>query len=353
MEPLLQVNKLNVSFSTLDGEVRAVRDVSFKLGKGETLAIVGESGCGKTVATKSILRLHERSGGLIKQGSEILFEGRDILKMNKKALNRIRGSAISMIFQDSMTSLNPTTMIGKQIAEAIFIHMKTKKSQALRQAKNLLTMVNMPDVDERIGNYPHQLSGGMRQRVMIAMAIACNPKILIADEPTTALDVTVQAQILDLLHTLRDKFNMSVILVTHDFGVVADFADRIQVMYAGRIIERGTKDEILRNPRHPYTWALLNSIPSQTVQHKGELYSIKGTPPDLLLPLDECPFSARCEYCMPICKKRKPKEEFLTDTHGVSCWLTHEFAPQVEMPVRTGAEKYDDGERAACLGAEA
>jgi oligopeptide transport system ATP-binding protein len=347
---LLKVKNLSVSFFTLDGEVKAARNVSFELGERETLAIVGESGCGKTVATKSILRLHDRSGGVIKKGSEILFNGKNLITMSKKELNKIRGNDISMIFQDSMTSLNPTTTIGKQIAEALVIHKLAVRSKALLQAKKLLTMVNLPDVDERIKNYPHQLSGGMRQRVMIAMAIACNPKILIADEPTTALDVTVQAQILDLLRELRENFGMSVILVTHDFGVVADFADRIIVMYAGSVIERGTKAEILQSPKHPYTWALLNSIPGRSAAHKGELYSIKGTPPDLLLPLNECPFSARCEYCMSICKRERPEEKVLTETHGVSCWLSHELAPAINMRIQTGAENDEHPNNTAYIG---
>ncbi len=338
MAVLLDVKNLSVSFRTMHGEVKAVRDVSFELHEGENLAIVGESGCGKTVTSKAILRLHDRSGGIVSEGSEILFEGKNIVRMSRKEIGEIRGNGISMIFQDSMTSLNPTMVIGKQIAENILIHKKTGKGESLSQAKKLLELVNVPDAAERMNQYPHQLSGGLRQRVMIAMAIACNPKILIADEPTTALDVTVQAQILELLSDLQKQFGMSVILVTHDFGVVANFADRIQVMYAGSIVERGKKEEIFSDPKHPYTWALLKSIPGRHQGHKGELYSIRGTPPDLLLPLEHCPFSPRCEYCMPICKKRRPEEKYMTETHGIACWLTHEKAPRVDNPLKIGGE---------------
>lgn len=338
MAALLKVNNLSVSFPTLHGVVKAVRNVSFDLDEGETLAIVGESGCGKTVTSKAILRLHDRHGGIVGEESEIMFEGKNIVKMSRKELGAVRGNGISMIFQDSMTSLNPTVTIGKQIAENLLIHKKAGRDEAMKRAKDLLRMVNMPDPDDKFNQFPHQLSGGMRQRVMIAMAIACNPKLLIADEPTTALDVTVQAQILEIIAGLREQFGMSVIIVTHDFGVVSNFADRIQVMYAGSIVERGRKEEIFNNPRHPYTWALLKSIPGQHVEHKSELYSIKGTPPDLLLPLNECPFSARCDYCMPICKKQRPEEKFLTGSHGVSCWLTHELAPKIDIPVSVGGK---------------
>jgi len=336
MGVLLSVKNLSISFQTAAGELKAVRNISFHVRERETLAIVGESGCGKTVTTKSILRLHSRDGGVVQDDSQIIYEDQNLITMSKKELNQIRGNSISMIFQDSMTSLNPTITIGKQIAESMFIHKKAGRAEAMLQAKELLKMVGIPDVEERMNNFPHQLSGGMRQRVMIAMAIACKPKLLIADEPTTALDVTVQAQMLDLLRELQQSVGMSVILVTHDFGVVADFADRIQVMYAGHIIERGLKDEIFQQPKHPYTWALLNSIPARALQRKSELYSIKGTPPDLSMPLSGCPFSARCEYCMPICKKRLPEETYLSQTHGVSCWLTHELAPKVDMPKLDG-----------------
>jgi oligopeptide transport system ATP-binding protein len=332
MEKILEVNNLKVSFHTYAGEIRAVRGVSFFLNTGETLALVGESGCGKTVTAKAIMRMLSRTPAEIKAGSEVLFNQKDILKMDKKRLNALRGSDISMIFQDPMTSLNPTMTIGNQIIESLIIHKKLSKKEALKEAVKLLETVEIPNPAERISSYPHQLSGGMRQRVMVAIALACNPKVLIADEPTTALDVTIQAQILDLLRELKDKFKTAIILVTHDLGVVADFADRIQVMYAGQIVERGTKQEIFNNCQHPYTWALMSSIPRVEIKSKQELYSLKGTPPDLLLPLEGCAFASRCEYCMPICKEAAPEETVISDTHRTACWLKHPNAPKVEKP---------------------
>jgi len=341
MADLLNVQNLNVSFMSYAGEVKAVRDVSFHVGEKETLALVGESGCGKTVTSKCIMRLLDRSTGVIKEGSSITFKGQDILAMDKKQLSAIRGNEISMIFQDSMTSLNPTMTVGDQIVENIRNHSKVSKAEALQRAEELLRLVEIPNPKERLRNYPHQLSGGMRQRVMIAIALAMNPTLLIADEPTTALDVTIQAQLLDLLSSLKEKFGMSVILVTHDLGIVSDFADRVQVMYAGTVVERGTVEEIFQDPRHPYTWALLSSIPGMALQQKSQLYSLKGTPPDLLLPLEHCPFAARCEYCMPICKKQRPQESALSQTHGAACWLLHPQAPQVRPPQGIGGKNND------------
>ena len=250
-QSLLQVRDLNVSFQTYAGQVKAVRGVSFDVGVQETLAIVGESGCGKTVTSKAVMRLLDRSGGKIKEGSQILFQGQDLLALRKKELNQIRGNKISMIFQDSMTSLNPTMTVGKQIMENILTHKKIPKAEARQWAKELLELVEIPNPEMRLKQYPHQLSGGMRQRVMIAIALALTPALLIADEPTTALDVTIQAQLMDLLASLKERFHMSVILVTHDLGIVADFADKVQVMYAGTIVERGSVEEIFDNPRHP------------------------------------------------------------------------------------------------------
>ena len=341
MDSLLTVKNLNVSFNTYAGEVKAVRGVSFDLGVKEALAMVGESGCGKTVTSKAVMRLLSRSGGIIKEGSRIEFMGQDILGLSTRELNRIRGSEMSMIFQDSMTSLNPTMTIGNQIMENIFTHEKTTRQKARERAIELLKLVEIPNPETRLKNYPHQLSGGMRQRVMIAIALALNPSLLIADEPTTALDVTIQAQLMDLLRSLKERFSMSVILVTHDLGVVADFADKVQVMYAGTIVERGTVDEIFDSPRHPYTWALLSSIPGRAQESKSKLYSLQGTPPDLLLPLQQCPFAPRCQYCMPICKKAIPKENFLTDTHGVACWLQHPMAPKVTPPAGIGGYDHE------------
>lgn len=338
MEKILEVRNLQVSFHTYAGEVKAVRGVDFDLGKGETLAFVGESGCGKTVTAKAIMRLLKEPPAEIKKDSVIMFNGTDVLKMPKKRLSTFRGGDISMIFQDPLTSLNPTMTIGNQITEALQIHKKIDKKSAEEEIIRLLEMVNIPNARERIASYPHELSGGMRQRVMIAIALSCNPKILIADEPTTALDVTVQAQIMDLLKELKDKFETSIILVTHDLGVVANFADRIQVMYAGQVVERGNKNEIFHDSRHPYTWALLNSIPRLDTKDKAELYSLGGTPPDLILPLNGCPFSSRCEYCMQICLEKKPDVENLSDSHSAACWLLHPDAPPVVRPIALGGE---------------
>lgn len=329
-DKILEVKDLSVSFNTYAGEVKAVRGVSFELNRGETLAFVGESGCGKTVTAKSILRLLKPPFAVIKEGSKITCDGKDVLSLNKKELCEFRGDEVSMIFQDPMTSLNPTMTVGKQIMESLRIHRHLDKKQAREEAIKMLKMVNIPSPEKRIDSYPHEMSGGMRQRVMIAMALACSPKILIADEPTTALDVTIQAQIMDLMRELKEKMNSAIILVTHDLGVVANFADRIQVMYAGQVVERGTAREIFYDSKHPYTWALLSSVPKLAKESKQELYALKGTPPDLILPLNHCPFASRCEYCMPICKEKNPLETTITDTHRVSCWLQHPNAPKVK-----------------------
>ena len=329
-DKILEVKDLSVSFNTYAGEVKAVRGVSFELNRGETLAFVGESGCGKTVTAKSILRLLKPPFAVIKEGSKITCDGKDVLSLNKKELCEFRGDEVSMIFQDPMTSLNPTMTVGKQIMESLRIHRHLDKKQAREEAIKMLKMVNIPSPEKRIDSYPHEMSGGMRQRVMIAMALACSPKILIADEPTTALDVTIQAQIMDLMRELKEKMNTAIILVTHDLGVVANFADRIQVMYAGQVVERGTAREIFYDSKHPYTWALLSSVPKLAKESKQELYALKGTPPDLILPLNHCPFASRCEYCMPICKEKNPLQTTITDTHRVSCWLQHPNAPKVK-----------------------
>lgn len=336
MEKILQVKNLSVTFNTFQGKVNAVRDINFHLNRGETLAIVGESGCGKTVTSKTILKLLKPPFVSIDNKSQILYEDENILKFNKKKLNEYRGSEVSMIFQDPMTALNPTMKIGNQIAETLLIHNKMTKKEAREEAINKLKLVNIPNPEKRYESYPHQLSGGMRQRVGIAIALACNPKILIADEPTTALDVTIQAQILELLKEIQQKLGMAIILVTHDLGVVANFADRIQVMYAGEIIEEGTVKEIFYESKHPYTWALLNSIPKLEDKRKRELFSLKGSPPDLILDLKCCPFHTRCQCCMHICKERKPENTFITNTHSLSCWLQHESAPKVNSIYEAG-----------------
>lgn len=333
MERILDVENLQVSFHTYAGEVKSVRGVDFHLDKGETLAIVGESGCGKTVTSKAIMRLlPEPMPAEIKKDSKIIFDGKNILEMSEKDLRKLRGSDISMIFQDPMTSLNPTMTIGKQIAESLIIHRGMNKAEAMNEAIRMLDLVNIPNADKRAHQYPHEFSGGMRQRAMIAIALACNPKILIADEPTTALDVTIQAQIMELIGDLQKKLGTAVILITHDLGVVADTADRIQVMYAGQIIERGTVEAIFSNPQHPYTWALLQSVPRLDTKNKDTLYALNGTPPDLIKPPVGCPFAARCEYCMQICLEDMPEVTNVENDHQVSCWLKHPMAPKVEVP---------------------
>lgn len=343
MEKILDVKNLRVSFHTYAGEVKAIRGINFDLEKGESLAVVGESGCGKTVTVKALMRLLNVPPAEIKEGSEIIYNGtdkgkEDVVKMSKKKIRSFRGEDLSMIFQDPMTSLNPTMNVGDQIIEALKIHRGMKQKEAREEAIRLLEVVNIPNAEERIDDFPHQLSGGMRQRVMIAIALSCNPKILLADEPTTALDVTIQAQIMELLNDLKEEFGTSIILVTHDLGVVANFADKVQVMYAGKIIERGTRDEIFYESMHPYTWALLRSVPRLETKSKAELYTLEGTPPDLLLPLAGCPFASRCDYAMDICLEQAPEETWLSDTHSVHCWLQHPNAPKVERPVDSGGE---------------
>lgn len=339
MDKLLEVENLQISFHTYAGEVKAVRGVSFELNAGETLAFVGESGCGKTVTAKSIMRLLQRPFAEIKDGSKIIYKGQDVLAMNKKELQKYRGNEVSMIFQDPMTSLNPTMTVGKQIMENLILHRNLDKKAARSEAIHMLEMVKIPDPQKRIDAYPHQLSGGMRQRVMIAMALSCNPSLLIADEPTTALDVTIQAQIMELLSELKKEMNMAIILVTHDLGVVANFADRIQVMYVGQIVERGTADEIFNRAKHPYTWALLSSVPRLDGDGKEELYALQGTPPDLILEMNHCPFAARCEYCMQICKEAMPEETLVDGIHKTSCWLQHPDAPKVKSYYEKRSER--------------
>ncbi|MBM7833095.1 ABC transporter ATP-binding protein [Clostridium sardiniense] len=336
MSKILEVKDLKVLFHTYAGEVKAVRGVSFDLEAGETLAIVGESGCGKSITAKSLMKLLPTPPAEIDKNSKIIFNGKDVLSLNKKELQKLRGGDISMIFQDPMTSLNPTMKIGKQIIEVLKIHRGMNKKDATEEAIRLLKLVNIPNAESRINQYPFEFSGGMRQRMMIAIALACNPKVLIADEPTTALDVTIQAQIMNLINDLKEKLGTSVILITHDLGVVAEFSDKIQVMYAGIVVERGTVEEIFTDAKHPYTWALLKSMPTLDTEHKGELYSISGTPPDLLNPPIGCPFAARCEYAMEICKEEMPEETIITDSHKINCWLMHENAPKVESPLKRG-----------------
>jgi len=330
---LLEVKNLEVSFDTYAGEVQAVRDVSFDLYEGETLAIVGESGCGKSVTAKSIMRLNPEPPARFKNG-EILFEGEDIIKKKEKEMRNIRGSKIGMIFQDPMTSLNPTMTIGKQIMEGLLKHQKISRAEAKAAALEMLRMVQIPNPEQRFGEYPHHFSGGMRQRAMIAVALVCKPRLLIADEPTTALDVTIQAQILELMKDLQEKTGTSIILITHDLGVVAQMANRIIVMYGGKIVEDGDAREIFYNGNHPYTWGLLQSVPRVDIDKNQErLASIEGTPPDLLNPPKGCPFADRCQYSMVICREQMPPQFEVAKNHHSACWLNHPNAPKVERPV--------------------
>ncbi len=303
---LLEVRNLSTHFTTRDGVVHAVDDVSFELDYGETLGLVGESGCGKSVTALSLTRLVPNPPGKIVAG-EIIFDGIDILKLTANEMRLLRGKKIGFIFQDPMTSLNPTLTIGYQIAESARVHMGLSRRAAADRAAELLGKVGIPRAKDRMGDYPHQFSGGMRQRVMIAIALACDPKLLLADEPTTALDVTIQAQILELIRSLSDEFGTAVILITHDLGIAAGMCNRINVMYAGRIVETGNVDDIFENPQMPYAWGLLDSLP-RLDQEKGErLRTIEGLPPDLINPGPECRFSPRCQYARDICREREPE----------------------------------------------
>lgn len=327
-EPLLKVEDLKVSFHTYAGEVQAVRGVSFDVKAGEVLAIIGESGCGKSVTSRAIMSLVRGPQGEIKKGSKILYEGKNILEMNKKEQRAFRGGECSMIFQDALVSLNPTMKIGKQIIENIVQHKKISKKEARQEAIQLLEAVGIPNPEKRIDQYPFEFSGGMRQRAMIAIAIACNPKILIADEPTTALDVTIQAQIMELIKSLKEKRNTAVILITHDFGVVAGSANKVAVMYAGQVIESGSRDEIFYNPQHPYTLALLGSVPKLEWANKQLLQTIKGTPPDLISPPKGCAFAKRCNYCMNVCLEEMPGTTDFEAGHYTRCWLHDQEVPE-------------------------
>jgi len=337
-DTLLQVKDLKISFGTYAGEVQAIRGASFDLRRGETLAIVGESGSGKSVAARSIMRLNPEANTIVR-GGEILFEGRDILKLDEKQMQRIRGSEIAMVFQDPMTSLDPTMRVGWQIEESLRKHLGMSGRSATERAVELLKLVGIPSPEARLRQYPHQFSGGMRQRVVIAIALSCDPQILIADEPTTALDVTIQAQILELLRELQERLGMSIVLITHDLGVVASTAHRIAVMYGGKIVETGTLREIFYNPQMPYTWGLLASIPLPTADRSQELIPIPGSPPSALDPPKGCPFTARCPYAMQICADEMPEYTPFSEEHKAACWLHHQMAPNVEPPARIGGAR--------------
>jgi dipeptide transport system ATP-binding protein len=324
MEKMLQIKNLHVQFSTYGGRVQAVRGVSFDLHKGETLAIVGESGCGKSVTSQSIMRLIPTPPGRITSGS-ILFKGQDLTKLPEKKMRDIRGADISMIFQDPMTALNPTLRVGEQIAENIMQHENISKEKAKEKAFETLELVGIPNPKERLKQYPHEFSGGMRQRIVIAMALVCNPEVLIADEPTTALDVTIQAQILELFKDIQQKTDVSIVLITHDLGVVAQVADRVAVMYAGKIVEIGTRRDIFYTPQHPYTKGLLRSVPRLDL-YESELVPIAGSPPDLFAPPSGCSFAPRCPYVMEVCDRMYPASTKLKESHQVHCWLQDERA---------------------------
>lgn len=331
MGKLLEINNLEVEFKTYGGNVKAVRDVSFSVDEGECVAIVGESGCGKSVTAKSILRLIPSPPGKI-TGGDVIFNGLDMNKISNKRLREIRGAQIGMILQDPMTSLNPTMTVGKQIAEVLKKNNYLLSSkEANKRVAEVLELVNVPNPQKRMKQYPHEFSGGMRQRVMVAMSVVCTPKLLIADEPTTALDVTIQAQILDIMKDLQKKINTSIILITHDLGVVANMASRVIVMYAGKIVESGTVDEIFSNPKHPYTLGLLKSMPRLDSDSKEDLVSIEGQPPDLFSPPVGCSFAPRCDYCMKICRMKQPEMYDISEGHITACWLQHEKAKALKL----------------------
>jgi oligopeptide transport system ATP-binding protein len=324
-QPLLEVKNLKTQFFTQDGVVKAVDDLSFYIMPGETLGVVGESGSGKSITGLSLMRLIPSPPGKIVNG-EVLFGGKDVLKMTDEQVRHIRGNEIAMIFQDPMTSLNPVLTINRQISESLILHMNMNKDQAKTRAIELLKMVGIPNAEERVDQYPHQFSGGMRQRVMIAMALSCNPKLLIADEPTTALDVTIQAQILDLMKTLQTETGAGVMMITHSMGVVAGMADRVQVMYAGHIVETATTEEIFANPRHPYTVGLMKSIPRLDAQKKEKLQPIRGLPPDLIDLPDMCPFVPRCNYAREQCERKNPPLMEVSPGHFSACWFHDEVS---------------------------
>ena len=332
MSKLLEVKNLKTSFKTHIGDVQSVRGISLHLNKGEALGIVGESGCGKSVTMMSIMRLLADNANI--EADSIIFDGKDITNAREKDMQEIRGNDMAMIFQDPMTSLNPLFTVGEQLTEHLIKHKKISKKEAIQKAIQMLELVGIPSPEKRLSQYPHEFSGGMRQRVMIAMSLICEPKLIIADEPTTALDVTIQAQILDLMKDLKDKLDTSIILITHDLGVVADLCNRINVMYGGIIVESGTDEDVFYNPRHPYTWGLLNSVPNPKSDKKEKLTPIEGQPPDLLKPPTGCPFAPRCKYAMKVCVDNLPPLFEISEGHKAACWLNHENSPKVESPVR-------------------
>ncbi|MFZ3102246.1 MAG: ABC transporter ATP-binding protein [Desulfitobacteriaceae bacterium] len=330
MQHLLKVDNLSTSFFTYAGEVRAVSNVSFYVDEGEALGIVGESGCGKSVTVQSVMRLIPNPTGKI-VGGQIRFLGQDLVKLSEREMSDIRGKSIGMIFQDPLTSLNPVLTIGLQMTEVLQRHEELGKWEAMKRAEEYLEMVGIANAPHRLKQYPHEFSGGMRQRVMIAMALLCNPKLLIADEPTTALDVTILAQMLELLIDLKQKINISIVIITHDLGVVAGLCSRIIVMYGGKIVENGTVQDIFKASQHPYTWGLLNSVPRIDATSRTKLTPIPGTPPDLLNPSVGCGFMARCSHAMKICAEQPPEVTEINPGHQAACWLLHPQAPKAVL----------------------
>lgn len=342
---VLEVKDLRINFKTYAGEVKAVRGVNFELYEGETLAIVGESGSGKSVTSNALMKLIPQPPGVY-AGGEILFGGRDLVQLTEKEMMSVRGNDIAMIFQDPMTALNPTMRIGYQITEVLLKHKKSgSRSEAKERAIQLLDQVGIPFPEKRFRSYPHELSGGMRQRVVIAIALAANPKLLIADEPTTALDVTIQAQILELMKEIQKKSNTSIIFITHDLGVVANVADRVAVMYAGQIVEYGTVNDIFYNPKHPYTWGLLGSMPDLDNNSNELLRAIPGSPPNLIDPPIGDAFAPRNEYALAIDYEKEPPMFQISDTHYAKTWLLHPDAPKIPLPeaVARRIEGYQQG----------
>ena len=325
MAKLLEISNLTTHFFTQDGVVKAVDGISYELEEGEVLGVVGESGCGKSVHALSIMRLVPSPPGRTVAG-EVLFEGEDLLTMDDAEMRNIRGNRIAMVFQEPMTSLNPVLTIGRQLTETLELHQKMNKHQARERAADLLQTVGIPDAAQRLVDYPHQFSGGMRQRVMIAMALSCNPKLIIADEPTTALDVTIQAQILELMQDLARDFGTAMIIITHNLGVVARYADNVNVMYAGKIIETGSSQEIYHNPKHPYTLALLNSVPRLDASERIRLDVIEGLPPDLVNLAEGCSFAPRCKYAYDRCIDESPVLEDALPGHTTACWRHQELS---------------------------
>ena len=326
MTNLLEVKNLSTYFFTPEGVVKAVDNITYDLEEGETLALVGESGCGKSVSALSIMRLIQRPGRTV--SGEVNFAGQDLLALDDSDMRRIRGKDMAMIFQEPMTSLNPVLTIGKQLTEALMLHLGMEQDAANERAGDLLQRVGIPEGRGRLRDYPHQFSGGMRQRVMIAMALSCDPKMLIADEPTTALDVTIQAQILELVKALGEEMGTAVLIITHNLGVVARYADRVNVMYAGKIIERGTAREIYTNPRHPYTIGLLNSVPRLDQPRKEQLDPIEGSPPDLIGLPEGCSFRPRCRYAIDRCAVEYPPLVEVSDGHTAACWVSDQLGRQ-------------------------